>query len=58
MAVTKAKPRKKASNIIVGLYPPKKKMTLRDYIKTYGLKVGKVRKIAREIGVEPCLAPR
>ncbi len=56
MAAVKTKPRKsKASNVIVGLYPPKKKVTLRDYIEAYGLKVGEVRKIAREIGVKPCL---
>jgi hypothetical protein len=55
MAATKAKPRKKASNVIVGLYPPKRRMTLRDYINAYGLKESEVRRIAREIGVKPCL---
>jgi hypothetical protein len=57
MAVTKAKHRKPkgTSNVIVGLYPPKKPVTLRDYIKAYGLKVSEVRKVAKGMGIKPCL---
>jgi hypothetical protein len=57
MAVTKAKKRKTkvASNVIVGMYPPKKPVTLRDYIKAYGWKVSDVRRVAKELGIKPCL---
>jgi hypothetical protein len=57
MAVTKAKKRKvkAASNVIVGMYPPKKRVTLRDYIKAYGWKVSEVRKVAKRMGIKPCL---
>jgi hypothetical protein len=57
MAATKAKKpeTKGTSNIIVGVYPPKGPVTLWDYIHAYGLKVADVKKVAKQIGVEPCL---
>ena len=57
MAVTKAKKteRKRLSNVVVGVYPPKGTVTLRDYIRAYGFKVADVKKVAKQIGIEPCL---
>ena len=57
MAVIKAKKQKikVPSNVIVGLYPPKKRVTLSHYIKAYGWKVSEVRKVAKKMGIKPCL---
>jgi hypothetical protein len=57
MAATKAKKRKAKvpSNVIVGMYPPKKRVTIHDYIKAYGWKVSEVRKVAKEMGIKLCL---
>jgi hypothetical protein len=56
MARQAMKKAKDSQNIIVGLYPTKKKVSLRHYIRAYGLKVSDVKKVAKEIGIEPCLS--
>ena len=57
MAVAKFKKRepKESHNVILGFYPPKRPVTLKDYIRVYGLRINEVKKIAKEIGIEPCL---
>jgi hypothetical protein len=56
MARHATKKAKDSQNIIVGFYPPTKTVSLRDYIQAYGLKVSDVKKVAKEIGIEPCLS--